>query len=282
MLRLPTKRLKQQRLGGFTLIELLVVVAIIAILAALLLPALEGGRDRAVTTQCLGNLRQQVMAHLLYLDDWNETFKSVSDSAAGDFYTVMSQYLAGNQTVWTCPGAPVASGTQHSSLNPMLDLADPGNWVVSWGVTVTPSILSNKYVRLSALPYPSTTGMYFERLGARAAPDLDQAWFVGYGPPRIAPNWNTEYGCWPVHTKNAIKSATWSMGGMSHPWYWPRDTNVGRVDGSARTYPWVDLAQGKNNVLYTQPGWYSGPQFPRAYLITGYAPGTASGGWLTD
>ena len=55
--------------NGFTLIELLVVVALIAVLASLLLPALAKGKVLSKETQCRSNLRQMSVALEMYLDE---------------------------------------------------------------------------------------------------------------------------------------------------------------------------------------------------------------------
>ncbi len=59
--------MRKQR--GFTLIELLVVIAIIAILMAILMPALNRVREQGKREVCLSNLKQLTLAWILYSDD---------------------------------------------------------------------------------------------------------------------------------------------------------------------------------------------------------------------
>lgn len=56
---------------GFTLVELLVVISIIALLIALLLPALSAAREMGRSTQCLSNLRQMGVSTEAYVTDYN-------------------------------------------------------------------------------------------------------------------------------------------------------------------------------------------------------------------
>ena len=57
-----------QKLCGFSLVELLAAIAIIGILAALLLPAVQAAREAACRSQCLSNQRQIAMAFHQYHD----------------------------------------------------------------------------------------------------------------------------------------------------------------------------------------------------------------------
>ena len=84
----------KRRFNGFTLIELLVVIAIIAILAGMLLPALNSARDKARTISCVNNLKQFAISFNTYFGDNDDRLPPL-DSGAGLAQPTWTNYLMG-------------------------------------------------------------------------------------------------------------------------------------------------------------------------------------------
>ena len=83
---------------AFTLIELLVVVAIVAVLSALLLPALQQAREQGKQAGCMSNLRQIGLAFVMYLQDNSDVFPGGYDS----WFTKITAYCE-TPGLFRCP-----------------------------------------------------------------------------------------------------------------------------------------------------------------------------------
>jgi len=115
---MPMSRRIDGKNAGFTLIELLIVVAVIAVLAALSLPAIRNAQAQSLSVKCASNMMQLGKATLLYASD-NEL--CLPDSSHGiDSWTNALQPYASGTITFKCPADEAKSRRRTFVINDYL------------------------------------------------------------------------------------------------------------------------------------------------------------------
>ena len=205
------------RRKAFTLVELLVVIGIIALLIAILLPALRKAKDMAQRTVCGSQMRQLTAAWMIYANDNKGTMVScdtakygwVTDLGAGQTIEqtikngALYKYL-NSIKVYKCPTEQTTTRLCTYSLNNYLGTRSPGVWS-DW----------YEIMKLSSIRRTSETIVFIEENDSRG---YNMGGFVEWYPLTVTP------GQWVDYV------AGWHLGGA----------NFSFADGHVENWQWYD------------------------------------------
>ena len=198
---------------AFTLVEMLVVIAVIAILAGLLLPALARAKEQAKSAKCVSNLHQVFVAMTMYVDEnegflhnvngsipnygqWTANPRSSLILAPDHIYAYWGvayyEYAGRTKDIWRCPSARVVDEWRETGLTYPSDF-----WLdASYGINqfvVTPYDQSKQRgpLGLGAMMYPAST-ILVQDAAEQKMEGPDDSWGLFPGSGEILKQWKYE------------------------------------------------------------------------------------------
>lgn len=248
------RRTESRKTHSFTLVELLLVIAIIAILAGLLMPALGRARESAKSISCVNNEKQIGTAMAFYANDFNDyqipgrfLYTPVT-GGWGNWTNVLDRLYTHNSKLYHCPSEPNFAWdavNNKDGANTNYGIA-----ICTWGY--------EPYTTLSACN--SHVGNAVKRgqvLQAMASFPGSNPYVFGDSVPKM---FLSNGGChlWTLSgsvstqywypARGTQGTYSWGIHSLRHP---RRSGNFGFVDGSVRSLSFEELAS--NRKIYSSP-----------------------------
>jgi len=203
-----------RRNNHFTLIELLVVIAVIAVLTAMLLPALNGAKARVKGIACASNQRQLGLAFSMYLNDSNSFFPRASGSSSGPYWNgvfVIGNYISAKSL--SCPSRNADYYTNMLREGPIPSSASDVTWQLGcdYGYNYQ-AVGYSAPTSSSAVKNPSKIILSLD-----VQFKIDDAHYRGMGFYCVVPFYDDSSGgiAWPRHSNNNLIAILWIDGHCS-------------------------------------------------------------------
>ncbi|MBE6406341.1 MAG: type II secretion system protein [Lentisphaerae bacterium] len=187
---------QRKRVNSFTLIELLVVIAIIAILAGMLLPALNNARKTARASNCIANMKQIGTAVEFYQGAYDGYIPQWNDPSNIKWSDKLRPLVGDNYQLWLCPDSPAPGLAEKVSSEPGTGKVDAMNIGINGAQGSKEFAFKEKFIKQSQI---------------RSASSL---MYAGDGAGKHSPSYNPVNGngaCYLTYAVYPNQASGWMM-----------------------------------------------------------------------